>query len=369
MAIKRRQFLTWLAATPALATSSSLLLAATGRTGLRFASSARGNDGHFYLKIASLEGKQLASHRLPDRAHQVLAHPGKPWVLTLARRPGTFIDIYDAEALKPRAQIQVENGYRLYGHAQISADGRYLFTSERHPVEPEGRLVVRDLEDNYRVVREMTTHGIGPHEFHWMPDGKTLVIANGGIQTNGREKLNLNSMQPSLVYLDSESGELLEKRTLPDEFHQCSIRHLDVAADGQVVIALQYQGHPVDRVPLIAAHRRGEELAELILPERIRSQLRQYCGSACFDSSGRFAAVSAPRGNLTTLWDMQERRFLNTAYIADGCGLAPTLKTGEFLVSSGQGQVFSIQALSEERQPLFTQSPPPVNWDNHMTLI
>jgi hypothetical protein len=229
--------------------------------------------------------------------------------------------------------------------------------------------VVRDLEDNHQVVREMTTYGIGPHEFHWLPDGQTLVVANGGIATEGREKVNLDSMQPSLVYLDSETGELLEKRTLPEEFHQCSIRHLDVAADGQVVIALQYQGHPIDRVPLIAAHHRGEELAELILPERIRSQLQQYCGSACFDSSGRFAAVSAPRGNLTTLWDMQERHFLNAAYIADGCGIASTQVAGEFLVSSGQGQVFTIQALSEERQPVFTRTPPQVNWDNHMTLI
>ncbi|WP_114418255.1 DUF1513 domain-containing protein [Marinospirillum perlucidum] len=369
MEINRRQLLSWLAATPALATAAPLLATPTAAEGLRFASSARGSDGHYYLKISNTLGEQLASHRLPERAHQVVTHPHQPWVYSLARRPGDFIDVFNSDTLQTQALITTQPGYRLYGHAQVSPDGRYLYTSERHPSDLEGRLVVRDILADYQVVREMSTRGIGPHEFHWMPDGQTLVVANGGIQTDGREKLNLDSMQPSLVYLDSESGELLEKRSLHQDFHQCSIRHLDVAPDGQVVIALQYQGHPIDQVPLIAAHRRGEELAELQLPERIRSQLKQYCGSACFDASGRFAAVSAPRGNLTTLWDMQERRFLNAAYVADGCGLAPTTRAGEFLVSSGLGQIFTIQALSEERQPVYAANPPQVNWDNHMTLI
>ena len=50
---------------------------------------------------------------------------------------------------------------------------------------------------------ELSTHGIGPHQVSWMPDGETLVVANGGIRTEAesRVEMNLNAMEPSLVLM------------------------------------------------------------------------------------------------------------------------------------------------------------------------
>ena len=44
-----------------------------------------------------------------------------------------------------------------------------------------------------------------PHEAILLADGKTLAVANGGIETHietGREKLNLDFMQPSLALVE-----------------------------------------------------------------------------------------------------------------------------------------------------------------------
>lgn len=371
--VNRRQLLGWFAAAPLLAkaqlSQANEKQAIAKQTQQLYASAAKNVQGGYYLSFFNGLGQEQTSHPLPSRAHQVLADPVRGWFFTLARRPGEFIDIYDYQNQRPVTRLAVQAGYYLQGHALLSPDGRYLYTSETHLENDQGYLVVRDLNENFKVVNKLPTYGIEPHEFLWMPDGKTLVVANGGIKTAGREKLNLDTMQSSLTYLDSSSGKLLETHQLADEFHQCSIRHLDVADNGQVVVALQYQGHPADTVPLVLAHQQGEKLQALDLPELIRSQLQQYCGSACFDSSGQFAAVSAPRGNQIMLWDMQNRKFLTSVYVADGCGIAAAAVAGKFLVSNGQGKVYQLNAHSGERQLISLEKDQLLRWDNHLTAV
>lgn len=366
--LQRRQLLSWLLASPLLLqTASSNALAPP----LAFASAATRQDGQHTLSIFNLDGALRQQHRLPDRAHQVLAHPQRPWVFTLARRPGYYIDVYDYRQQQPLALLHPEPGHHFNGHAQLSADQRYLLTSEQPEGKDQGLLVLRDLEQNFQVVDAFATHGIEPHEFQLLPDRQTLVVANGGIRTRGREKLDVEAMQPSLVYLDASTGRLLEQQQLADEYQQCSIRHLDSATDGQLILALQYEGHPADDVPLVLAHRRGESLQPLQLPEAIRSQLQQYCGSACFDASGRYAAVSSPKGNLVTCWDMDQRSFLQAVPVVDGCGLAATATSGEFVVSSGRGHLYRIQATAPQKQSLADPGTAvrQLMWDNHMTLL
>lgn len=366
--LQRRQLLSWLLASPLLLqTASGKALAAS----LAFASAATRPDGQHTLSIFNLNGALRQQHRLPDRAHQVLAHPQRPWVFTLARRPGYYLDIYDYRQQQQVALLQPQPGHHFNGHAQLSADLRYLLTSEQPEGQDQGLLVLRDLERNFQVVDAFPTHGIEPHEFQLLPDRQTLVVANGGIRTRGREKLDVEAMQPSLVYLDARNGQLLEQQQLAKEYHQCSIRHLDSNAEGQLILALQYEGHPADEVPLILAHRRGEALQPLQLPESIRSQLQQYCGSACFDASGRYAAVSSPKGNLVTCWDMTERRFLQAVPIVDGCGLAATNSSGEFVVSGGRGHLYRIQATDPQRHSLADpgSAARQLMWDNHLALL
>lgn len=367
MEINRRQFLGWMAATPILLHCRYGQAQDASAASQRFASASQGTDGQYYLHLFDGLGKQLVRHTLPCRAHQISSHPNKPWLFAVSRRPGTSIDVFDYRAGTLVQRINCTQGYHLYGHAQISMDGRYLITTENSPLHDDGRVVIRDISSDFKIVSDYSTAGIGPHELRLSQDQQTLVVANGGIKTQDREKLNIETMQPSLVYLDMTTGELLEQVHLPADYHQSSIRHIDVSATGHVIIAMQYQGNAGDSVPLVACHTRGKLITPLEMPPRIYSRLNQYCGSACFDSSGKFAAVSAPRGNMITLWNMQNRQFNGAVKVNDGCGLAKTPLPGEFIVSSGTGQLYRLNALSS--QPALLAMPENIHWDNHLSFI
>ena len=162
---------------------------------------------------------------------------------------------------------------------------------------------IRDAEDGYRQIGEFASQGIGPHELVLMPDGATLAVANGGIRTHpdNDRAMNLDTMQPSLAYLDLASGRLRDAFGLAARLHRLSIRHLAVNRDGLVAVAMQYEGSRRDRVPLVGLHDGGA--LRLLDAPRHRAAHAPVRGSIAFDQGGRLLAVSCPRGNLITFWD------------------------------------------------------------------
>lgn len=367
MAINRRHFLGWLTATPVILANFSSQASAAAEP--LYASASQGQDGQYYLHLFNLQAGELMRHPLPERAHQIATHPEYPWLFAVARRPGQFLDVIDYQQQKRVKQIRCDADSQLCGHAQISADGQWLLTTEQPMHSEFGEIVVRAIDQDFNIVARLSTYGIGPHELRIGTDQQTLIIANGGIQTDGRVKLNIDSMDPSLAYVDMHTGECLEQVRLASEFHQSGIRHIDLSASGQVIMAMQYEGHPADRVPLFASHRRGQPIQPLALPDEVHSQLQQYGGSACFDASGNYAAVSAPRGNLITLWDMQTGQFIKALPVQDGCGLAKTHQAAEFLVSNGLGRLYRLNAQTLQRQLISESTHFSVHWDNHLANL
>lgn len=336
------------------------------------ASATRDKNGQHQLCLVGTQGELLLNHPLPGRAHQVALNPKQPWLAIVARRPGTFIDLVDYQSGQLKQRINSGAERHFYGHAIFSPDGRYLISTENNINDGQGRVVIRDRLKQFAVIADHPSYGIGPHELAMMPDNQTLVVANGGILTHpghGREKLNLDIMQPSLVYIDVSTGALLEQHHLPTALHQLSIRHLDVNTQADIIIALQYQGDKHDDVPLVAVHRRGEALQLLRAPDNINRAMKQYCGSACFDQSGRYAAISSPRGNLVTLWDMKRGQFIQSCPARDGCGLASTQQAGEFLISSGLGRIYRYSVHTQKRVRIPVEQHVSISWDNHMTHI
>lgn len=368
MGINRRQFS--LLMTGALVSPALLARQSPGQP--LFASAATDNQGQHYLQLVSDQGKELLSHPLLSRAHHVAAHPSETWLAAVARRPGTYIDVLDYRQNTLLHRVESAADRHFYGHAIFSRNGRYLISTENQVSDGSGRIVVRDCQQQFNIVADHPSYGIGPHELALLTDDNTLVVANGGILTHpdkGRDKLNLDSMQPSLAYIDLVSGALLEQVTLPPEMHQLSIRHLDVNATGTVAIALQYQGPKYDDVPLVALHRRGNAIHPLRAPDAINRAMKQYCGSVRFDASGRYVAISSPRGDLITFWDTHTDAFIDQCKTRDGCGLAATEVTGEFLISSGLGRLYRYDLAQRQKQriPLYLNQP--LAWDNHMVSV
>ena len=262
---------------------------------------------------------------LPGRGHGAAFRPTAPQCVVFARRPGTFAVVIDIDRGEALRRIDAAAGRHFYGHGAFSPDGRYLFTTENDFETGRGMVGIRDAEDGYRQIGEFASQGIGPHELVLMPDGGTLAVANGGIRThpdNDRAMLNLDTMQPSLAYLDLASGRLRDAFGLAPRLHRLSIRHLAVNADGLVAMAMQYEGSKRDRVPLVGVHD-GGDIRLLEAPPEIERRMRHYAGSIAFDQSGRLIAVSCPRGNLITFWDARTGRLIDQVEIADGCGVAP----------------------------------------------
>jgi hypothetical protein len=248
----------------------------------------------------------------------------------------------------------------------FSADGSRLLCSENAYDSGAGVIGIYQVENGQRV-GEFASHGIGPHEIKRLNHSNTLVVANGGIRTHPdlpRIKSNLAEMQPSLAYVDIASGQLLHKHEPPSQWHQLSIRHIDVATDDTVAAAMQFQGSPYQQPPLIALQKGTAPLQWLQAPSAVQKRLRNYCGSVEFSADGSQFAVSSPRGSLVTYW-AKNGEYLGLHEQADVCGLAPDPQHRQgFIASDGRGQLRSQQGSGFTSLQTANS-----RWDNHMQLI
>lgn len=377
LSVNRRQLLQFgaLLALPGAAE----VFARDGQPSLLLSAVSNADDRHWLVgaRLGAEHASIAFQQPLPARAHHVAVSEALGCYIAVARRPGTWLVLGDLHTGAEHAQLQVPAGRHLYGHGVFSNDARYFYTTESafEDRDSDSGLVVEwavlqgqgglSLERR----REFPTLGVGPHEILLMPDGATLVVANGGMRTHPateREVLNLDSMQPSLVYLDRHSGSVVEQQFLPQELHQNSIRHLDVTAAGLVAIGLQFQGEAWMNVPLVATHRRGEALRLLDIPPELHPQLQQYVGSVRFDRSGRYLAASCPRGNQLTFWDSASGALLHSLRARDACGLA-AMQQG-FVFSSGVGRLAAIDLADNSVQEFALPADWQGFWDNHMNL-
>ena len=373
MAINRRDTLRLLAGGVVgslLPLSSSVEAAASGAR--RYLSARADTAGGYRVSGFSASGTLLFDLPLPGRGHSFAVRPGGHTAVHFARRPGRFALVVDLVRGAVDRRLETPADRHFYGHGVFSLDGRLLYATENDFSGERGVIGVYDANADYRRIGELESHGIGPHDIHLLSDGETLVVANGGIATRPdlpRVKLNLPTMAPSLCLVDRRDGTLLQERRLDPALHQLSIRHLAVGPEDTVAVAMQYEGPAGDLVPLVAVWRGVEGLRLLRGPAAVLRAMKHYCGSVCFDPSGRAIAVSAPRGGLVTFWDVGAGRYLSSARVPDGCGVAPGKEPNEFLASSGPGGVVVIDARSGRARPFSVNRLQNGRWDNHLVAV
>ena len=329
-------------------------------------------DGTYGVAAFGANGGKVLEAPLPGRAHGVSVHPDGDEVVAFARRPGTFAAVFNPWNGAGRTRLSTPPRRHFCGHGAYSMDGEFLFTTENDFDAGRGVIGVWRTRPNYRRVREFPSYGIGPHELILSENDSTLIVANGGILTHpdtGRRKLNVPTMSPSLAYISSSDGRLVESHTFDGPRRRLlSIRHLAANADGLVCLALQDEGPRSDPVPLVAFHGPGEAGLDLrAAPYRTLRRMKGYTGAAALDSSGAYLAVSAPRGGLVTIWDVGRRELLTSLYLADGCGVAPTGRPGCFLVSSGVGRAVRFDAATGRTAAVESPFLTRLRWDNHLT--
>ncbi len=322
---------------------------------------------------------------MPERVHDIVVQPAVSSinkanatnnssrdVVVMGRRPSESFWVLDTATGQVQHAITAGADRHFYGHACYSLDGGQLYVTENDTLTLNGKIGVYDANNNYQKIAEFDSYGIGPHELIIHPDSQTLIIANGGIKTEqaSREELNLDTMHPSLVYLNRHDGVLLEQ--IVPEYKQMSIRHLAMHDDGTVIIGIQFQGEKHINVPLVLTHQRGDrEFRPLIMPNNQWQRFHQYIASVAVDSTNNLLCVTTPIGGCAAIYDLTTRELIDDVRLLDcagasllsGSGLSSSTMTSDteldcqtsandetcasagrpgFIVSDGQGQLTTL---------------------------
>ena len=306
-----------------------------------------------YLVCVDQQGETLFSIPLPARGHGMALHPSLPLGVVFARRPGQFMLAFDPLTGATLSQQQMAPDRHCYGHGCFDAEG-LLYVSEGVSQNSAGVIAVYDPTNNFAQRAAFTGFGIGPHEIVLHPDQQHLIVAVGGIQTDGRDDLNIATMAPSLVYLNKRTGALVQTVTLAD--HLLSIRHLAVDDQGLVALACQYQGDDAIN-PLLYTHQLGQEQARAVAgSEEDWLRFDDYLGSVAIDQDKIIA--TSPRGNCFAVWHKSTGALISITPLTDVCGAAALTAQG-FVLTTGQGK------LASKNSAINTQW----SWDNHLMAI
>ena len=318
-------------------------------------------DGSYVLCGLTSDGRVTFRAPLPARGHAAAAHPIAPLAVAFARRPGTYAIVLDCSDGSVQAQLSAPLGRHFYGHGTFSPGGDLLFTTENDYENGRGIVGVWDARNGYGRLGEFWSGGTGPHDIKLMPDGETLVVANGGIETHpetGRSKLNIPTMRSNLSYLRLD-GALLEQVFLEENLRKNSIRHLAVSPGGQVAFAMQWQGDETEYPAVLGTHRRGEETHVSQAPIEANRAMRGYAGSVAISEDSHTVAITSPRGGVLQSFQLQHLAFKQQVGIEDVCGVAQSGQS--FFVTNGLGLT-----LMGHGDDLRIASLHDIRWDNHL---
>lgn len=334
------------------------------RSELVFASAVQTATGGYGAVLLGERGDVISTIALPERGHDITISREAGRGVVFARQPGTFAVVFDPAGREAPVTLSSVAGRHFYGHGVFSPDGRLLYATESDFEAAQGVIGIYDATDGYRRIGEFPTHGTGPHELLLMPDGVTLVVANGGIETHpdfGRAELNIETMDPSVVFIDRRDGRLVGQLRLDAGLHQLSIRHMAVDGRGRVWFGCQYKGAAADRPQLVGYASMEGEIALIELPPGTLADLRNYVGSVAVSADGGTVAVSSPEGDLLVAIDAEGKRPVLVESLRNGCGLAAD--GAGFVATSGEGEMIGLAGAARVAQRF------DFLFDNHMLRV
>lgn len=360
-------------------TSKVTASTADNRANSLYISGARRSADEYLAVVFDEQGQLLAKVPLSARAHGAASHRYSHRACLFARRPGMYLNTFDLRLPSIHKVNTPISGRHFYGHGAYSEDGDILYATENDYDSARGVLGIYDATKGYQRIGELGTAGVGPHEVLRVPGSSLLVIANGGIQThpdNGREKLNIDTMESSLTLIDTRTGKIVGRHVLPDELHQVSIRHLACSDDGVVWFAGQYEGEsPVTRglagsiaiglsVDSFDAGQSRKGLVLIDLPASLQSRASHYLSSVAI--TGAYAVFTASKGGIAFQVSRLTHQIVGSYSIMDCSGVASisvgaNRDIGGVLVTSGTGDILTI--VDDELTSLARYT---LQWDNHV---
>ena len=312
--------------------------------------------GKFTVVVADESGLPIRQLALPARGHGVASNSKYRHAVAFGRRPGAFFQVFDYKTGENIKLHAAEKNRHFYGHGVFSNDLQWLFATEGERGTSKGIIGVYDVLAGYKKVAEFTDFGLGPHEVIIMKDD-TLVVGVGGVHTDGRKPLNIETMKPSLSYINA-NGLLVDSVGLFD--HKLSIRHLAHDGDDTVLCGQQYRGNPDTSPALVAMHQRGKGLLSLKAEPEQWARFNHYIASIA--ATKDWILATSPRGNCYGIWSKHTQELIELSPLPDASGVV--VQGDKFKISSGSGVVVS-QSEPKHRTTLQSR----VQWDNHWSVI
>jgi hypothetical protein len=335
-----------------------------------YAAARRGADGRYWAALFTEDGRDVNAVALPGRGHDITVSPIDRTCVAFARRPGNFAVAFSPDRRREPIAFTTPPNRHFYGHGVFSRDGRLLYATENDFDGARGVIGIYDVSAGYRRIGEFSASGIGPHDLALLGDQPVLVIANGGLIEhpdfgNGRRVLNPDAIETTLAYVDLRTGDLLERHDL-GAAGALSLRHLDVARDGTVIVGAQVALGAVGGQPLVYRHRRQAPLQAIALPAATERALSGYVSSIACDRDGALVAVTSSKGASAVVLDIASGRIVRTHTLDDVSGIAPTRAPAEFLATAGTGEIARLGDGSDAQTGAAST---PWSWDNHAVLV
>ncbi|WP_119388582.1 DUF1513 domain-containing protein [Taklimakanibacter lacteus] len=346
--------------------------ASAGRAAPLYVSCRMDAEGKASAAMFSLDGEELFSTILPSRGHDATVRPATAEIVVFARRPGNWFAVIDAAKGRLLRTVISDKARHFYGHGVFTPDGRLLYATENDTQTGDGILGIYDASNAYARIGEISSRGIGPHDIAFLPDGKTLVIANGGLRTlpgSGREVLNPDDIKPNIALVDADHDRTLAALELDRPHQALSIRHMAVAQDRTVVFGCQYQGNPNDLPPLVGTVSPDGKIQLLDMPEEELLGMANYVGSISLDRNEDVIAATSPQGGSVALWNRRTGAFLTRERMSDVCGVAALPAAHDFLLTSGNDGVRSLHEGAETLPRLSGVRLRSWIWDNHLLEV
>jgi uncharacterized protein len=365
--MERRTFLSGLGAITGMLTVPAY--AETFKSGASWVSTFGNRDGTFGGAVIDLNLNVIPVLASEFRLHDLVLHPHRAEMCAPARRSKSMFHVLSGDN---KIQTLVAPSRRHYfGHGTYAPDGEFLYLAENDFQDGRGVIGIYDPNDRYRRLGEISAGGLGPHQIFALPDGKHLAVAVGGILTHpdtGRAKLNLDTMSSRLCLIDIKTDRVVDEY-LPASGHQnLSLRHIDVSADGAILFGSQNQKRNGIHKSLVGLWKPGTGASLFSPPEASWAVFNGYVGSVAFDRSNKFAAASSPRGNLVAFWNVSSREYIGQFAGRDVCGIARTSQPGQFLITSGRGNLAVVDVSADQVQ-ITRESSSNLRFDNHCRHI
>ncbi len=374
MKITRRQLI--LSTAAAIGTSGALFsgrhLFVNQLSPANFIIGPKEGNGSYSLGLVDLSNDESFDIPVHFEGHSVAMNPAnKTQGIMFAQRPGKISGLFDVKERKFLTFFESSHGRHFYGHGAFSPDGNFLYSTENNFNDGVGVITIRETQ-NFTVVDEFPSFGIGPHEMAFINQGKTIVVANGGEKTHpnlygGNGILNKTSMEPSLSYIDLNNRKLTHSHKLDNSF--LSMRHLAVSDSGTVAVAIQDKTNETpesygDSLFLI----RYADGRVVNMPRDIDTikDLDHMTLSIALCEEKSLLVITSTSGNVVTFHDMNDGKLIKKFQFDEPTGVCLSADRKSFILTDWKTprmQFVSSQTL------LITKviDGQGLGWNNHLT--